>query len=63
MRALGVGWFGGRVIDGTAAFFEKSGYPAAEIMAVVAGLSETSGGLGLVLGVLTPSPAPLSSAP
>ncbi|MBO8190471.1 DoxX family protein [Streptomyces oryzae] len=48
------GWFDGGGIDGTAQFFTASGYPSARTMAVVAGLSETLGGLGLVLGLLTP---------
>ncbi|UNZ18974.1 DoxX family protein [Streptomyces sp. 891-h] len=48
------GWFSGGGIDGTAQFFASSGYPSAKTMAVVAGLTETLGGLGLVLGLLTP---------
>lgn len=48
------GWFGGPGLDGTGQFFAGSGYPAGKAMAVVAGLSETLGGLGLVLGLLTP---------
>lgn len=48
------GWFGGGGIEGTGQFFEMSGYPAGETMAVIAGLSEILGGLGLVLGLLTP---------
>ncbi|WP_030024413.1 DoxX family protein [Streptomyces monomycini] len=48
------GWFGGPGLDGTGQFFTASGYPAGKAMAVVAGLSETLGGLGLVLGLLTP---------
>ncbi|MEV6067838.1 DoxX family protein [Nocardia sp. NPDC052001] len=48
------GWFSGGGIDGTAAFFDSSGYPAARTMAVIAGLTETFGGLGLALGLLTP---------
>ncbi len=48
------GWFGGFGLDGTGQFFTMSGYPAGKAMAVVAGLSETLGGLGLVLGLLTP---------
>ncbi|MEU3980610.1 DoxX family protein [Streptomyces sp. NPDC026672] len=48
------GWFGGGGIDGTAQFFEASGYPAARFLAVVAGLIETAGGIGLALGLLTP---------
>ncbi|WP_344385948.1 DoxX family protein [Streptomyces thermolineatus] len=48
------GWFGGGGIEGTGQFFAMSGYPAGTAMAVVAGLAETLGGLGLVLGLLTP---------
>ena len=48
------GWFGGGGIHGTGEFFSQSGYPAAEVMAVVSGLIETLGGLALVLGLLTP---------
>ncbi|NGO73630.1 DoxX family protein [Streptomyces boncukensis] len=48
------GWFDGGGLDGTAQFFESIGYPSGKAMAVVAGLSETFGGLGLALGLLTP---------
>ncbi|MCK9901654.1 DoxX family membrane protein [Frankia sp. Cpl3] len=48
------GWFGGGGLDGTGQFFAMSGYPAGKGMAVIAGLSETLGGLGLILGFLTP---------
>ncbi|MFJ6938060.1 DoxX family protein [Streptomyces sp. NPDC101132] len=48
------GWFGGGGIEGTGQFFGMSGYPAPEAMAVLAGLTETFGGLALVLGLLTP---------
>ncbi|MFJ7264615.1 DoxX family protein [Streptomyces globosus] len=48
------GWFGGGGISGTGKFFTSVGYPAGDAMAVVAGLTETLGGLGLALGVLTP---------
>lgn len=48
------GWFGGNGLDGTAAFFSSVGYPSGKAMAVVAGLTETFGGLALVLGLLTP---------
>ncbi|WP_112467344.1 DoxX family protein [Streptomyces triticisoli] len=48
------GWFGGGGIEGTAQFFTMSGYPSGETMAAIAGLSETLGGLGLALGLLTP---------
>ncbi|MGW4234261.1 DoxX family protein [Streptomyces sp. NPDC004980] len=49
-----LGWFGGGGIEGTGQFFEMSGYPSGETMAVIAGLSEVLGGLGLALGLLTP---------
>ncbi|MFF8774172.1 DoxX family membrane protein [Kitasatospora sp. NPDC015120] len=48
------GWFGGGGIDGTGAFFESKGYPAATFMAVVAGLTEVGGGLALAVGLLAP---------
>ncbi|MFK0253862.1 DoxX family protein [Streptomyces sp. NPDC090445] len=48
------GWFGGGGIGGTGKFFTASGYPAGDAMAVVAGLTETLGGLGLAVGLLTP---------
>ncbi|MFJ9611407.1 DoxX family protein [Kitasatospora sp. NPDC101176] len=48
------GWFGGGGIDGTGQFFTMSGYPAGDTMAVVAGLTETLGGLALAVGLLTP---------
>ncbi|MFD8638648.1 DoxX family membrane protein, partial [Streptomyces sp. NPDC059656] len=34
--------------------FTQAGYPAGDAMAVIAGLSETLGGLGLAVGLLTP---------
>ncbi|MCX5197092.1 DoxX family protein [Streptomyces sp. NBC_00249] len=48
------GWFGGGGISGTGQFFTASGYPAGDTMAVVAGLTEILGGLGLAAGLLTP---------
>ncbi|WSQ41055.1 DoxX family membrane protein [Streptomyces sp. NBC_01224] len=48
------GWFGGGGIDGTGQFFAATGYPSPRAFAVVAGLGEALGGLGLVLGLLTP---------
>jgi len=48
------GWFGGRGIEGTGKFFASVGYGSGEVMAVVAGMSEILGGLGVVLGLLTP---------
>ncbi|KIZ18535.1 DoxX family protein [Streptomyces natalensis] len=48
------GWFGGGGLEGTGQFFTMSGYPSGTSMALVAGLSEMLGGLGLVSGLLTP---------
>ncbi|MEV6236595.1 DoxX family membrane protein [Lentzea sp. NPDC051838] len=48
------GWFGGGGLAGASAFFARSGYRSSDLMAVVAGLSETLGGLGLAVGLLTP---------
>lgn len=48
------GWFNGAGVDGTAQYFKQAGYPAAKVMSVVAGLSESLGGAGLFLGLLTP---------
>ncbi|RCG27455.1 DoxX family protein [Streptomyces diacarni] len=48
------GWFGGNGLDGTAQFFTSVGYPAGHTMALVAGATETFGGLGLALGLCTP---------
>lgn len=47
-------WFDGPGIKSTGGFFSKAGYPAGEAMAVIAGLTETLGGLGLILGLFTP---------
>lgn len=48
------GWFDGGGLDGAAGFFAGNGYEAAHTMAVIAGLTETLCGLGLVIGLLTP---------
>ncbi|MGK5449709.1 DoxX family protein [Streptomyces radiopugnans] len=48
------GWFGGGGVEGTGQFFASLGYPSPEATAVVAGLTETAGGLALALGLLTP---------
>ncbi|WP_431985924.1 DoxX family protein [Streptomyces griseoflavus] len=48
------GWFGGGGVEGTGMFFASLGYPSPEAFAVVAGLTETLGGLGLALGLFTP---------
>ncbi|AYV32614.1 Putative oxidoreductase MhqP (plasmid) [Streptomyces sp. ADI95-16] len=48
------GWFHGPGLAATGKGFSMSGYPAGDAMAVIAGLAETLGGLGLALGLLTP---------
>lgn len=48
------GWFDGSGLDGTGQFFTMSGYPSGKAMATVAGLTETFGGLALVIGLCTP---------
>ncbi|MGV9427178.1 DoxX family protein [Streptomyces sp. NPDC003656] len=48
------GWFGGGGLDATGHFFTLSGYPAGTTFALIAGLAETLGGIGLALGFLTP---------
>ncbi|WP_246096812.1 DoxX family protein [Streptomyces botrytidirepellens] len=48
------GWWGGPGISRTAVDFARLGYPAPRLMAVCAGLTETLGGLGLAVGLLTP---------
>ncbi len=48
------GWFDGAGLEASGAGFEAMGYPSGKTMALVAGLSETLGGLGLALGLFTP---------
>ncbi len=48
------GWFGGAGPEGTGGFFTKLGFRQGRNMAVLAGLGELGGGLGLALGLLTP---------
>ncbi len=48
------GWFGGGGIAGTTKMQVNLGVAPAELWAWVAALSETLGGLGLLLGLLTP---------
>ncbi|MDQ1439017.1 MAG: putative oxidoreductase [Acidimicrobiaceae bacterium] len=49
------GWFGGGGIAGTGAFFENHlRLRPGRVHATLAGLTELGGGLGLVLGLLTP---------
>jgi putative oxidoreductase len=48
------GWWGGYGPQGTGAFFAQQGYRSGVAMAVVAGLTETTGGTLLALGLATP---------
>ncbi|MDX2853636.1 DoxX family protein [Streptomyces sp. PA03-3a] len=48
------GWFSGPGLTGTGQLFTSLGYPSGRTMAVIAGLSELLGGLGLASGLLTP---------
>ncbi|MGK5533548.1 DoxX family protein [Streptomyces sp. URMC 129] len=48
------GWFDGGGLDATGEGFEAVGYPAGWTMALIAGLTETFGGLAIALGLLTP---------
>lgn len=48
------GWFSGPGLEGTGKLFTSIGYPSGKTMAVIDGLSELFGGLGLALGLLTP---------
>ncbi|GHF40641.1 MULTISPECIES: DoxX family protein [Streptomyces] len=48
------GLFGGKGLTGTAKGFEFLGYHPGKVFAVIGGLSEFLGGLGLALGLLTP---------
>ncbi|MEV5507513.1 DoxX family membrane protein [Streptomyces orinoci] len=48
------GWFGGGGINGTAKGFAHLGYPWPRTMALVCGLCEGLGGVGIFLGLLTP---------
>ncbi|WFB08032.1 DoxX family protein [Streptomyces sp. LX-29] len=48
------GWFNGPGLDATAQGFAAYGYEHEEPMALLAALTETVGGLGLALGLLTP---------
>lgn len=49
-----LGWWGGPGVHRTALEFAHWGYPAPRAMAVIAGLTETLGGLGLAVGLITP---------
>jgi putative oxidoreductase len=48
------GWFDGGGLEATGQGFTAMGYPSGETMALIAGLSEFFGGVGLVLGLITP---------
>ena len=48
------GWFGGHGLEGTTKFFKKLDVHPPYLWAVAASLAEALGGLGLVLGFLTP---------
>ncbi|MFD9949517.1 DoxX family protein [Nonomuraea sp. NPDC059023] len=48
------GWWGADGLKGAAAFFGRMGYRPPLLMAAVAGLAETAGGLLLAAGALTP---------
>lgn len=48
------GWFGGRGLAGTAHSVERLGLRPARVWAIVAGLSESCGGLLFALGLLNP---------
>lgn len=48
------GWWGGEGIAGAADFFGRQGFRPPRMMAAVAGLTETGGGLLLACGALTP---------
>jgi putative oxidoreductase len=48
------GWFGGGGLEGTSGFFGSLGYRSSRTMALVGGLTETVGGVFVLLGLLTP---------
>lgn len=49
-----LGWWGGEGLDGAARFFGRQGYRPPRLIAAVAGLTETTAGLLLAAGLLTP---------
>jgi putative oxidoreductase len=48
------GWWGGYGIGGTGGWLASLGFRPGATMAVITGLAEVAGGLGLALGLLTP---------
>ena len=57
------GAFGGRGLEGTAAYFEGLGIRPGREWAYVAGLAETSGGALIALGLMSPVGPIVASAP
>lgn len=55
------GWFGGHGLDGTAGYLASLGIRPAKTIALLAGLAELLGGLGLTLGLATPIAAALTT--
>jgi len=49
-----LGWFGGGGLRGTAGWFRSLGFGDGRVAAVMAGVCEVGGGLGLAVGLLTP---------
>ncbi len=49
------GWFGGGGLAGTAGYLESAGFRPGRVNAVVAGVTETAGGVLLAAGLATPS--------
>lgn len=48
------GWFGGYGVKGTGAWLDSMGAKNGWVIALLAGIAEFFGGLGLALGLLTP---------
>ena len=47
------GWFGGYGIEGTGGYFDSVGFTPGQRNALIAGLTETGGGLAIALGLAT----------
>jgi putative oxidoreductase len=56
------GWFGGGGLNGVGSMLESMGFVPGRVQALLAGLSETAGGLLLAFGLLTPLAAALTLA-
>ena len=48
------GWFGGHGLSGTSGYFASLGIRPAKPLALLVGIAELAGGLGLTLGLATP---------